>query len=160
MTSDKLETLRREVRDWLRANLPKGWGTPEYVPPPYLDHPNMEYPFVLITGARKPQFLNSRYRNIKRFIKAIPKAEVEIHPTDAKRLGIKNQDRIRIISQIGAIVLAAKVVREKEILPGVLQITHGWDKANVNILTNDHANDPISGFPNLKNVAVKIEKVD
>jgi hypothetical protein len=37
MTSEnaaKLEDLRREVRSWLRENLPKGWGTPEYVPPP------------------------------------------------------------------------------------------------------------------------------
>ena len=34
--SAKLEALRREVRDWLRANLPEGWGTPEYVAPePY-----------------------------------------------------------------------------------------------------------------------------
>jgi alkylation response protein AidB-like acyl-CoA dehydrogenase len=30
---EKLEALRREVRTWLRENLPKGWGTPEYVPP-------------------------------------------------------------------------------------------------------------------------------
>jgi alkylation response protein AidB-like acyl-CoA dehydrogenase len=31
-----LEDLRREVRAWLRANLPTGWGTPQYVPPaPY-----------------------------------------------------------------------------------------------------------------------------
>jgi alkylation response protein AidB-like acyl-CoA dehydrogenase len=29
----KLATLRQEVRTWLRQNLPKGWGTPEYVPP-------------------------------------------------------------------------------------------------------------------------------
>jgi alkylation response protein AidB-like acyl-CoA dehydrogenase len=34
MSSENLEALRREIRDWLRANLPKGWGTPEYVPPP------------------------------------------------------------------------------------------------------------------------------
>jgi len=37
MTSEqsaRLEELRREVRDWLRTNLPKGWGTPEYRPPP------------------------------------------------------------------------------------------------------------------------------
>ena len=34
--SEKLEDLRREVRAWLRENLPKGWGTPEYVAPePY-----------------------------------------------------------------------------------------------------------------------------
>jgi len=29
----KLEALRQEVRAWLRENLPKGWGTPEYVAP-------------------------------------------------------------------------------------------------------------------------------
>jgi alkylation response protein AidB-like acyl-CoA dehydrogenase len=35
MTTDtaKLETFRREVRAWIRANLPKGWGTPEYKAP-------------------------------------------------------------------------------------------------------------------------------
>jgi len=31
---ENLRKLRQEVRDWLEANLPKGWGTPEYVPPP------------------------------------------------------------------------------------------------------------------------------
>ena len=32
--SENLDALRREVRAWLRANLPEGWGTPEYKPPP------------------------------------------------------------------------------------------------------------------------------
>ena len=31
--SEKAEAFRQEVRDWLEANLPKGWGTPEWVPP-------------------------------------------------------------------------------------------------------------------------------
>jgi len=29
----KLDAFRQEIRNWLRANLPHGWGTPEYVPP-------------------------------------------------------------------------------------------------------------------------------
>lgn len=29
----KLDALRQEIRAFLRKNLPKGWGTPEYVPP-------------------------------------------------------------------------------------------------------------------------------
>lgn len=31
--SSKEEAFRKEVRAWLKANLPKGWGTPEYVAP-------------------------------------------------------------------------------------------------------------------------------
>jgi len=34
--SEKLVGFRKEVRDWLRANLPVGWGTPEYRGPEYL----------------------------------------------------------------------------------------------------------------------------
>ncbi len=32
-TLSKEEAFRKEVRDWLKANLPKGWGTPEYKAP-------------------------------------------------------------------------------------------------------------------------------
>ena len=132
---------------------------PEYVAPPYLHHPDKEYPLVLITGARKPFFVHSRYRNIKRFKKAVPKAEVEIHPADATRFEIRDKERIRVVSEIGFIEIEAKVVKEREILPGVLQITHGWNDANVNLLTDDHQTDPISGYPNMKIVPVRIEKV-
>ena len=119
---------------------------------------NKEFPFILITGARKYLYLHSRYRNIKRFRKAIPNAEVEINPIDAKRLGIKDKECVRIISKTGSILIDAKVMDKNAILSGVLQITHGWDEANVNILTDDYEIDPISGFPNMKNVPVRIEK--
>jgi anaerobic selenocysteine-containing dehydrogenase len=33
------------------------------------------------------------------------------------------------------------------ILPGVISMSHGWDEANANILTDDACLDPISGFP-------------
>jgi len=131
---------------------------PEYRPPRYKGHPNKAYPFVLITGARKYLFYHSRYRNIKRFRTAVPVADVEIHPEDATKLGIKDKERVRVTSEIGSIEIQAKVVHEKEILPGILQITHGWDEANVNLITDDSLNDPISGFPLLKAVPVRIEK--
>ncbi|MEE8592333.1 MAG: hypothetical protein V3V57_01905 [Spirochaetia bacterium] len=34
-----------------------------------------------------------------------------------------------------------------EILPGTLQVIHGWKEANVKLLTYDDRFDPISGFP-------------
>ncbi len=141
----------------------KGLGYPEvseYEPPRYMSHPNKKLPFVLITGARKYLYYHSRYRNIERFRTAIPVADVEIHPKDAADLGIKDGERVRVTSQIGSLEIQATVLHENEILPGVLQITHGWDDANVNLITPDTINDPISGFPLLKAIPVRIEKVD
>jgi hypothetical protein len=50
------------------------------------------------------------------------------------------------------------VMREKDILPGVVQVTHGWSEANINKITHDDINDPIDGFPLMKSVEVRIEK--
>ena len=133
---------------------------PEYYPPRYLSPPNKEYPFVLITGARKYLYYHSRYRNIARFLTALPVPEVEIHPEDAKKIGIGDKERVRIISEIGSLEIQTKIMHEKEILPGVLQITHGWDEANVNLITYDLINDPISGFPLLKAIPIRVEKID
>lgn len=131
---------------------------PEYRPPRYKSMKNRNYPLVLITGARKSLYYHSRYRNITRFLGAVPAAEMEIHPADAKKLKVKDKQLVKVISEIGALEIRVKVMHEKEILPGVLQITHGWDAANVNLITYDDINDPISGFPLLKAVPVRIEK--
>ena len=133
---------------------------PEYLPPRYKSHPNKEYPFVLITGARKYLYYHSRYRNVARFLTAIPIPEVEIHPEDAAKLEIIDKERIRVISEIGSLEIQAHILHKQEILPGVLQITHGWDEANVNLITYDLVNDPISGFPLLKAIPVRIEKIE
>ncbi|MCP4146140.1 MAG: molybdopterin-dependent oxidoreductase, partial [bacterium] len=60
---------------------------PEYIPPTYRRSPNLEYPFVLVTGARKMFYCHSRNRNLKRCRKVILHAEIEIHPVDADKLG-------------------------------------------------------------------------
>jgi len=141
----------------------KGLGypeLPEYIPPRYKSHPSPAYPLILTTGARKYLLYHSRYRNIARFLTAVPAAEVEIHPEDAKKWGIEDADWVKVTSEVGSLEIQAKVMHEREILPGVLQITHGWDKANVNLLTYDAVNDPISGFPLLKAVPVRIERID
>jgi anaerobic selenocysteine-containing dehydrogenase len=63
-----------------------------------------------------------------------------------------------VSSELGSLEIQAKIMHEREILPGVIQITHGWREANVNLITYDAVNDPISGFPLLKAIPVKIEK--
>ncbi|MFW2367883.1 MAG: molybdopterin-containing oxidoreductase family protein [Desulforhopalus sp.] len=121
-------------------------------------HPSIDYEFELITGARKRIYYSSRYRNIDKFKKRIPYPVIEIHPDDAKRLAVENDEKVTVESKINRIELRVKIIDASHIKPGVVQITHGWDEANVNLLTDDSDLDPISGFPNLKNVRVRIFK--
>ncbi len=133
---------------------------PEYKPPSYKRCPSTRYPYVLITGARKLLYYHSRFRNIKRFRTAIPFAEVEMHPCDAADCGVKNGDTVRVTSRIGSMEIPVAIMAPNEILPGNLQITHGWKEANVNLVTYDDRFDPISGFPLMKAVEVRVEKVN
>ena len=132
---------------------------PEYKPPSYKSGPDPEYPYVLITGARKLLYYHSRFRNIARFRTAIPKADVEIHPRDAEAIGVVDEETVTITSRIGSLEIPVKIMAPNEILPGNLQITHGWKDANVNLVTHDDRFDPISGFPLMKAVEVRVDKI-
>ena len=123
-----------------------------------LQEKDPNFPFVLITGARKSFYYHSRYRNIARFRKAFGAPEVEIHPKDADRLHVRSGDQVRVVSAVGSLEIQARVTAAEAILPGVLQITHGWEAANVNLLTDDRQVDRVSGLPNMRRVAVRVEK--
>ncbi len=132
---------------------------PEYIPPYHMRHKSKDFPFVLTTGARKSLFYHSRHQNIARFRTVHPTAEVEIHPEDAADLGIKDNEVVRIVSEIGSLEIPAKIVGRSELRKGVLEIYHGWEEWRVNFVTHDDINDPICGFPLLKGVPVRIERI-
>ncbi len=139
----------------------RGYGyhyLPEYIPPAYKTSPGPDHPFVLITGARKVVYCHGRYRNFARSRTAVPNPEIEMHPADALKIGVKTGDILRVSSTVGFVDVPVQVMEPGEILPGVVHITHGWQEANVNQITPDLINDPISGFPLLKAVSVRIEK--
>lgn len=131
---------------------------PVYQSPTYVQTPDPEYPFVLMTGARKLLYLHSRFRNIPRFRKATPGPEVEMHPADAASLRVGDGDLVRVVSRIGALEIPVRVMAPNELLPGTLQITHGWREANVNVITHDDRFDPVSGFPLMKSAEVRVER--
>ncbi len=151
--SGKVEFTSQYLRE---LNLPE---ISEYVPPRYLRQPSSDFPFVLNTGARNPLYYHSRYHNIEKFRKAFQTAEMEMNPRDAQRIGIENAERVRVTSEIGTVEVQVKIVNATQILPGFVEIPHGWQDGNVNLVTYDNINDPISGFPLLKAVPVRIEKL-
>jgi predicted molibdopterin-dependent oxidoreductase YjgC len=81
-----------------------------------------------------------------------------MHPQDAEKLEVCDGDTVKITSRVGSVEIQVKIMAENEILPGNLQVTHGWKEANINILTHDDILDPVSGYPLLKGVQVKVEK--
>jgi anaerobic selenocysteine-containing dehydrogenase len=133
---------------------------PIYEEPYYLRNRSDEFPFLLITGVRKRVFLTSRYRNIPSLRKSHPQAEIDIHPADAASLEIQDGQQVQVTSKIGSIKLQANILDDEQILPGLVQITHGWEyESNVNRLTFDEVTDPISGFPLITSIPVRLERL-
>jgi len=129
---------------------------PVYHSPDYVENYEEDYPFVMITGARKLVYYHSRNRNIKRLRNIIPTPEVEVNPGDAEKLKLSDKDIVIVKSKIGSMEIPVKI--KQTILPGVVQITHGWKEANVNLITHDDRFDHIDGFPLLKSVKVNMFK--
>jgi anaerobic selenocysteine-containing dehydrogenase len=57
---------------------------------------------------------------------------LEINPIDAERSGIKNGEMVMVETLRGSIKIKAKVT--KDIIPGVVNMMHGWDESNANVL--------------------------
>ena len=132
---------------------------PEYFPPYHRTNADENYPFLMTTGARKSLLYHSRNQNIPRFRNVHREAEMEIHPEDAAALGIADGEKVRVVSRVGELVIRAAVKHPAELRKGVVEIYHGWEDWRVNFLTFDDINDPISGFPLLKAVPVRIERL-
>jgi len=116
------------------------------------------YPLVLMTGARTAPYTHTCYRNIKRLRDVVPYPQVEINTEDAAARGIQDGDDVLIQTARGEVKFKAKVT--DSILAGVVSAAHGWFEANVNLVIDDQALDPISGFPPFKAQLCEVTKAD
>ena len=114
------------------------------------------FPLVLTTGARKLEYLHSRFRDLKSLSARAPGPYVEINPATAEDSGVKDGDPVFVESLRGRIKVTAKIM--PSILPGVISMSHGWETANANLLTDDEDLDPVTGFPAARSLLARIEK--
>lgn len=69
------------------------------------DTRQQSYPLVLITG-KSLHFLNSSYAHSSRHLKAEgEQPQLEIHPSDAKRRGLKHLSRVRVFNEQGEVIV-------------------------------------------------------
>jgi formate dehydrogenase alpha subunit len=128
----------------------------EYRPPEELT--DDEYPMQLTTGRFFPHYhTGTMTRNSPSLHNEMPEGYVEVHPSDAKRIGLKNREDARILSRRGEVV--SKVLITDMVAPGTVFMSFHFMEANANVLTNT-ALDPISKIPEYKVCAVRVEKIE
>ena len=115
------------------------------------------FPFVLMTGARLPNTIHSRGHKVPWLRSLRPEPMVDINPADAKRLGIKQGDKVRLFNDTGEIHLLANLTEVAN--TGDLHLIHGYEEANATDLLSWNALDAYSGFPSYKQIRCGIEKI-
>jgi anaerobic selenocysteine-containing dehydrogenase len=124
--------------------------------------PTHEFPLRLISPPG-PFILNTSMGNVPEVIRiAGGEPQVVVHPQDAKKAGIRDQDRIRIVSNSGSI--SRKVIVSDDALQGVLVALGQWwpklapDRKGLNDITDERLTD-LGGGSTFGNPVVRIEKL-
>ncbi|MET9830332.1 bifunctional nitrate reductase/sulfite reductase flavoprotein subunit alpha [Streptomyces sp. NPDC006385] len=129
---------------------------------PAAEMPDDDYPFVLNTGRVQHQWHTlTKTGRVAKLNKLNPGPFVEVHPQDARELGIADGDRVEVASRRGRAVLPAVVT--DRVRPGGCFAPFHWNDLfgeylSVNAVTSD-AVDPISFQPEFKVCAVSLAKV-
>ncbi|GAA2183720.1 molybdopterin oxidoreductase family protein [Micromonospora lupini] len=115
------------------------------------------YPLHFTTGRVLAQYQSgTQTRRVAALRRAAPEAFVELHPDLAARLGIDDGDPVRVTSRRGELRAPARL--SAGIRPDTVFAPFHWPGAGrANSVTND-AVDPISGMPEFKICAVRVEK--
>jgi nitrate reductase (cytochrome) len=131
------------------------WLRP-YEPPPEV--PDAEYPFWLNTGRVVEHWHSgSMTRRIPTLHRAVPNAYAELNRQDARDLGVRDGEVVRLTSRRGTIELQARIDYRAQPTRGQVFVPFFDEGKLINELTLD-AYCPISGQPDYKKCAVRVER--
>lgn len=132
------------------------WFRP-YVAPPEL--PDADYPFWLCTGRVLEHWhTGSMTRRVPELRRAVPRAYVEMHRDDAKRLGIQNGEIVRLESRRGSVELPAWIDGRGSPPRGSVFVPFFDELSLINACTLE-AHDFFSKQPDYKKCAVSVSRV-
>jgi len=121
---------------------------------PAAEEPDEHYPYILSTGRVLYHWHGGTMTRRSRLDDIYPDATAEIHPQDAKLLGIREGDRVKVRSRRGEIEVIALVTGKSP--RGMVFIPFHFAEAAANELTLD-ARDPQAKIPDYKICAVAVE---
>ena len=124
---------------------------------------------LVLVGRRHLRDNNSWMHNLPVILKGKPRCTLQVHPGDARRLGLAHGEPAEVASRTGRVSVPVEVT--DSIRPGVVSLPHGWGHdldgtslsvaatrpgANSNLLSDDEAYDPLSGNAVLNGIPVKV----
>lgn len=122
----------------------------DYIPP--AEAVSKGYPFILTTGRVLEHWHTGTMSRRSRVLHELhPSGVVEMHPSDAAKLGLVENDLIVLTSKRGKLEAPLHITEDSS--PGLVFMPFHWREAAANILTND-ALDPLAKIPEFKVSAV------
>jgi len=134
-------------------------GLPIYKEP--IDSPlsnpelSKKFPLILNTGSRLPFYTHSKLRNLPWLNQFMPEPTVRLNSIDAEARGLVDGDKVKLSTKLGELEFKLEVTNI--LLPGVIDVYHGWHQANINLLIARDF-DPITGFPPFKEGLCQVTK--
>jgi len=129
-----------------------------------------EYPFIF-TNAKEEAYMLTGFKQVAAIRKVRPDPVVELNSETARKLGLKEGDRVYIETKEGRI--KQKLSLNRNIDPRVVigafgwwfpedsSSLYGWDKANINILTSSGPDyDIVTGSAQLRGIPCKVYRAN
>jgi len=127
---------------------------------------------LTLVGRRHLRSNNSWMHNIEVLVKGKDRCTLQIHPTDASRLGVAGEKKVRVTSRVGSIDAPLEITDSVRV--GVVSLPHGWGHSmpgtntrvaapragvNSNILTDEREIDTLSGNSVLNGIPVSVTRI-
>ncbi|HIG15040.1 MAG TPA: hypothetical protein EYQ32_11410 [Gammaproteobacteria bacterium] len=139
------------------------------------DVPQDKYPYWFGLGVVYEHFHTAKTVRSPTTRRLVPEMYVEMHPDDAKDLGIKDGDKVRVITLRGSLEARAQVGTNSLVKPARNNVPRGYMFGPWNLSVADSADpkknkwlanrvtsrvwDPVSGQVDFKKSAARIEKI-
>ncbi len=164
--------LLKQARDMaLTPDLPDE----EHRDKPWDKVPRDKYPYWLGLGVVYEHFHTAKSNRSATTRRLVPEMYVEIHPQDAKTLGIKDGERVRLVTRRGSFEARAQVGTKSLVRPARNSVPRGYMFSPWNLSVADSADpeknkwlvnttssrvwDLVSGQVDFKKLACRIEKI-
>ena len=139
------------------------------------DVPKDKYPFWVGLGVVYEHFHTSKTIRSGTTTRLVPEQYLEMHPDDAKELGIKDGEWVRVVTRRGEYEARASIGLDSKVKPARNTVPKGYMFSPWNLSVADSADpkknkwlvnrvshrafDPVSGQADFKKLAARIEKI-